>query len=370
MTFRILALDVWQPNQDAGALLTSLTAAEAIDRAHQLDRSGNTDQVIPAAVRLRDLAPSSDREEVFLLAVQPAPAADGERYGFPLLRATDPLEAGQVLGFATLRLPLLDNLGTVQEVSIAVAEPHRRRGVGRALSQAVDELARRAGRAVLQGWSDTDASDAPDALRPPDGGFLIGRDAGTEFAQAMGYQLAQAERHSVLDLQGRTFVPPPTPGYQIATWRGATPERYLPGVAAMLAAMSDAPTAGLAWEDEVWDAARVRETESRVLQTRDGIISLVIAEATGEAAALTQLYRMDATPTVVEQWNTVVVGPHRGHGLGLAIKLANLAAVRRWWPDAQRVHTWNAAENDHMWRINDRLGFRTVNIDSGWQKRL
>jgi len=365
-----VVLDAWQPDRVPGTLLTALEAAEAIDRPHHLERLGNDDQVTPAPVRLQELRPSADREPVCLLAVQPAPPAGCERYGFPLLQAGDPLQAGDVLGVASVRLPLIDNLGTVQEVFVGVAGQHRRRGVGRALSQAVDELARRVGRSVLQGWSYTDASDAPDALRPPEGGFLIGRDAGTDFAQAVGYRLAQAERHSVLDLHGRTYTAPPTPGYRIETWRGATPEQHLTGVAAMLVAMSDAPTAGLAWEDEVWDGARVREMECRVLQTRDGIISLAIDETTGEAAALTQLYRMHTRPAVVEQWNTVVVGPHRGHGLGLAVKSANLAAVGRWWPEAQRVHTWNAAENDHMWRINEQLGFRTVNIDSGWQKRL
>lgn len=73
---------------------------------------------------------------------------------------------------------------------------------------------------------------------------------------------------------------------------------------------------------------------------------------------------------MVEQWNTVVSRPHRGHGLGLALKQANLLLLAERWPQAERVHTWNASENDHMWAINKQLGYRTASIAAGWLKRL
>jgi len=48
--------------------------------------------------------------------------------------------------------------------------------------------------------------------------------------------------------------------------------------------------------------------------------------------------------------------------------MPKLAAQR--WPDVERVHTWNASENDHMWRINESLGYRTAWVDAIWQKLI
>ena len=71
------------------------------------------------------------------------------------------------------------------------------------------------------------------------------------------------------------------------------------------------------------------------------------------------------TRNAFEQRSEMYVAPH---GLGLALKLANLDAVRAAWPDARRIHTWNAGENDAMWRVNEALGFETAGAEALWQK--
>ena len=38
------------------------------------------------------------------------------------------------------------------------------------------------------------------------------------------------------------------------------------------------------------------------------------------------------------------------------------------YPAAQRIHTWNAAENGYMLAINEALGFRAAAIEGAWQK--
>ncbi len=67
-------------------------------------------------------------------------------------------------------------------------------------------------------------------------------------------------------------------------------------------------------------------------------------------------------PTDAYQWDTLVLRDHRGHGLGLSLKVwamqesADLLGSRRY------VHTFNAASNGPMIAVNEKMGFRQV----GW----
>ncbi len=51
---------------------------------------------------------------------------------------------------------------------------------------------------------------------------------------------------------------------------------------------------------------------------------------------------------------------HRGHRLGLRMKLAMLAWLRDERPDVESADTWNASGNAPMIAINDALGCRLV----------
>lgn len=64
----------------------------------------------------------------------------------------------------------------------------------------------------------------------------------------------------------------------------------------------------------------------------------------------------------VYQWGTLVRRDHRGHHLGAAVKLANLLALQERFPDRTEIHTTNAENNAAMVGINERLGFRVVEI--------
>ncbi len=70
------------------------------------------------------------------------------------------------------------------------------------------------------------------------------------------------------------------------------------------------------------------------------------------------------------QSGTLVLPDHRGHRLGLAMKVAN----HRWTQSHDRaerlLHTWNAQDNTHMIGVNDRLGYRPVEYADGWQRKL
>ena len=70
------------------------------------------------------------------------------------------------------------------------------------------------------------------------------------------------------------------------------------------------------------------------------------------------------------QGDTLVHGDHRGHRLGMLVKVANLEAMAAERPSTRRVHTWNAGENQWMLAINVALGFRRVATEGAWQKRV
>lgn len=58
-----------------------------------------------------------------------------------------------------------------------------------------------------------------------------------------------------------------------------------------------------------------------------------------------------------------MVAAHRGHRLGLAIKARGLKELqRRVGPERTRVLTCNAEQNGYMVSINERLGFRPVEV--------
>jgi hypothetical protein len=55
-----------------------------------------------------------------------------------------------------------------------------------------------------------------------------------------------------------------------------------------------------------------------------------------------------------------VLPEHRGHALGLAMKIANHRAVRRLYPECRVLVTGNAGVNVAMNAVNDRLGYREI----------
>jgi RimJ/RimL family protein N-acetyltransferase len=61
----------------------------------------------------------------------------------------------------------------------------------------------------------------------------------------------------------------------------------------------------------------------------------------------------------------MVLTAHRGHGLGLTMKAAVLQTILRDHPDRRTVHSWNAADNTPIQRLNETLGFRLVEV--AWQ---
>ena len=265
---------------------------------------------------------------------------------------------GVVAGFLQLRLPQADNLDNV-DLELLTAPGHRRRGVGRAMWVHAVERARALGRKHL-------ISAASD------------RSAGGAFAVAMG------AGPGLRDVRSRLDVPPAdqdrldtlladswrhADGYRLVQWTGVPPEEFLDDVAYLDSRLFlDAPTGDLALEPQKVDAARVREAEERQIAVgRTSFHTGVVHAATGRMIAWTLIAGENDTPAHAWQNITIVDPDHRGHRLGLIVKLENLRYVRALRPELAGISTFNAAANQHMLAINETMGFRRMDLWTQWQ---
>jgi hypothetical protein len=159
-------------------------------------------------------------------------------------------------------------------------------------------------------------------------------------------------------------------GYTLLSWVGAAPDDVVAEVARLEGRMgTDAPMGDLRYEPEKYDTDRIRGNEV-VLELRGNrhYHTAVRHDATGQLAAWTMI-AFDADITTQAWQQTTIVDPdHRGHRLGILVKVENLQHALRHEPELRHVDTWNAAENQHMIAINEAIGFRAVDGWVDWQQ--
>jgi RimJ/RimL family protein N-acetyltransferase len=67
---------------------------------------------------------------------------------------------------------------------------------------------------------------------------------------------------------------------------------------------------------------------------------------------------------------TAVVPAHRGHRLGLLVKIAMLELLAEREPAIRRIYTGNAGSNAHMIAINEQLGYHISAVHRAWELDL
>jgi RimJ/RimL family protein N-acetyltransferase len=262
---------------------------------------------------------------------------------------------GGIVGFYRMHLWDLENLDRAS-LGPVVHPAVRRRGFGRALLRHEAERAAANGRSVLSGVVVTDT-------------------AGAAFAQALGAKLELDEVRRVQYLAKleptlvgslRQQAERAAAGYSLVNWIGPVPEELLGPVANVMNAFADAPR-GENVEPEDWDAERVRERENYWVQA--GVLRgygvAALHDATGEMAAYTAMAVDPEAPEWGYQQLTAVTRQHRGHRLGLLVKTAMLELLAEAEPELKFISTGNAAANEHMIAVNERLGYEVV--EPGWQ---
>lgn len=300
-------------------------------------------------------------------------------------------DPASVVAWVSVWMPMTANLSNASNF-VGVHPRWRRRGLGKVLLQAGEALAQAEGRTVLQASTFLPGANGPQCddegqpwptMKPKSGVGEAPLTPSVRWVLAHGYEMEQVDRQSTLslpvepELLDRLFAEAETKadGYRLHTWRGQVPDEWAEQFAALLQAMVDAPSAGLEYEEEPWDAARLRREEAEV--TDEGLDQLhTVAEhiATGELAAFTTIQwnvpPIDRLREFAFQEDTLVTRAHRGHRLGMLVKVTNLREFAKIHPGAKRLRTWNAEENEHMLAINVALGFVPDGGDASFQRRV
>ncbi len=115
---------------------------------------------------------------------------------------------------------------------------------------------------------------------------------------------------------------------------------------------------------------RVRAIEAGLAaQDRAKVTTAACHDATGHLVGYTEVVIPLGAPESSWQHDTLVMSEHRGHGLGLAMKVANLWAVTERHPDVRSISTWNADENAPMIAVNEEMGCAVTAHAAYWRGR-
>jgi GNAT superfamily N-acetyltransferase len=274
---------------------------------------------------------------------------------------------GVAAGLAELFLPERDNVDKCW-VELKVHPAYRRRGVGGALAAWAEERGRSAGRAMLL----TEVF-VPAGRREthPD----------RRFAEQRGYRMSSIEIGRSLPLpvdadllarEDRASAEAMGDAYEVQVHLDGVPEELRQGVCdASNRLMLDAPTGDVEFEQEsmtVEDYATMLAHQASL--GNQVLTAVAVHRESGVVAAYTDLVLPAADPSVVFQWGTLVLPEHRGHRLGMAVKVANLLELERRDPGRTRVKTMNDEQNPWMVKINVDLGFRIVEEALSMRKDL
>jgi GNAT superfamily N-acetyltransferase len=276
------------------------------------------------------------------------------------------VERGEVVGAGRIEFPMTDNLNLAW-IEVHVPPAHRRRGIGTALHQRLQDVAAGDSRSILASETsypfETDGSEVP----------------GVEWSRRQGYHVGLVSIQRRLRLEGiaprvaelAAAAAPYHRDYTLVGWSGLAPEEHLAGLAALSATITvEAPAGDLVLEEGSSDPAAYRQREqAQVAQGRTRHTTVAL-DAAGEVVAHSDLIFSEHTPQLAYQWGTLVRPTDRGHRLGLAVKAANLQRLIEQAPSVTEVTTYNAAENEPMVGVNDALGFVPVELLAELQKQV
>lgn len=270
---------------------------------------------------------------------------------------------GVVVGHGLVVWWLLENL-RLAEIEVRVLPAHRRRGVGATLLVELERRAAAEGRTTYVATTHA----AVDAESP-----------GSRFAAAHGYPVASAEESKLLDLATAPERWPPLEddvaahldGYRVVAFEDHVPEGWVDDFCGLLSVfMTLVPSGDLDLEDVAWTPARLREHEERTAASGRAWLVAVGVAPDGRLAGFTELGVTRADPRLATVGGTLVLPEHRGHRLGLGMKLANHRRLLELFPACPVVVTTNAGVNAPMNAVNEALGYRVVERCLDVQRRV
>lgn len=154
---------------------------------------------------------------------------------------------------------------------------------------------------------------------------------------------------------------PHHPAYALRTFEGPVPRELRPDFGRLLGSLvTEMPKGATSWEREVYSEESLDHEDGALASAGRHRLTTVALTAGGEPVAYSDLVTSEHDPDHVYQWGTLLRPDHRGHRLGLATKVANLARLQSVRPRPGLLFTCNAEVNAPMVAVNQRLGFEPV----------
>jgi GNAT superfamily N-acetyltransferase len=291
------------------------------------------------------------------------------RFDFPgeRMEAAVVVVDGSPVGWSQLYFPERENLDKCW-TELRVDPEHRGNGYGSALLDWSETQARAGDRSMLLA-----------EVHVPQGARESHADR--VFAERRGYRVASTEIVRSLPLpvdadllarERRRAAEAMGEAYEVRVFTGGVPQELRQGVCdASNRLILDAPTGDVDFDPEsqtVEDYQTMLDHHARVGDTL--LTAVALHRDTGVVAAYTDLNVPPSDPDVVHQWGTLVLPEHRGHRLGMAVKVANLDLLAESFPRRTRVQTMNDEQNPWMVQINVDLGFRITEEALSMRKDL
>lgn len=268
-----------------------------------------------------------------------------------------------MVGSALLLAPVHENRHTAV-LDVYVVPSRRREGIGTLLLTEGESRVRALGRTTLQG----------EGFVPPDG-----TGPAEAFARTSGFAIAHRETIKELDRASYDArrealvagIGDRADDYRVVVFDTECPDEHVESFGRLIGMLiSQIPVGALELEDSEWTPERIRAAERRARDIGRHVLTALAIAPDGTVAGSSDVRVNEADPTHGQVGVTLVDPAHRGHRLGLALKVATHDLALAAYPALVSVDTSNAEVNTHMNAVNEALGYRSIETLLELQKVL
>ena len=271
------------------------------------------------------------------------------------------LEGGDMLvGRAMTFTPQQENLESIS-VGVAVHPAHRGQGIATALvEEALLPAIEQSGRTLVEAYGEIEAGvDPEDPAHPVH--RIAARLGVTRKNLAVCRALPLPLDPARLDAL-ETESAQKRGEYRIEQWVGEIPEEHLSAYGRLLTQLEiDEPDEEVEHEPAEYTPERIRVSERRMREAGTIRILAVAVAPDGEFVGNSEVHVHEAAgSTLGYQENTLVMPEHRGHRLGLGLKVATHRQLAERAPQLRSLVTWNSHVNPWMIQVNEKLGYELL----------
>jgi len=265
------------------------------------------------------------------------------------------------VGVLDVGAPLRDNLHLVW-AEIVIHPDHRRQGHGSVVMAEVLRQARELGRNTV--WVGGAADDLGARAFAEHFGFVY-----ASHDARRRQQLAEVDHQAVERLYEQALTA--AADYRLERMTAPIADDVLEELVEVTSAINDAPMGDLTFEDEKFDLARMQDIEAARLGRNDKLYRVAARHReTGEVGGHTVMVVNPLRPTFGGQGDTAVSRQHRGHRLGLLLKIDMMHWLADAEPQLEVIETWNNADNIFMISVNESIGYRLSRVFNMYELKL